>query len=247
MRPMSLVLVLAAALALLAPVSAFAGTKPPPPEEGIELDDPLEGDYFFIDRIATDRVKTVVSIDQKAGEICLNGLIVALDTTRTLNRRVEFYWLAIGSIGRQGPGKLQGEFMSPPIESFDTFVYDGPENTNGIVYENLRSPAPCEVSGVKLNKVGFDNDIDHVIGSLKLRLECELGENLDLSPKDMLTPELIGIFTEAFRNKKTLRLKVPKGEFRASLNGVRVDPALDQDALDFSLLTACNPPPPPPD
>jgi hypothetical protein len=250
MRPMSLVLVLAASLPLLAPVSAFAGTKPPPDPEGVELDDPVEGDYFFIDKIATDRLKTVVSIDQKAGEICINSLLVQLDTTRTLNRRVEFFILARGDIGQQGPGRLQGEFVSPPIESLTLFIYDGPENTAGLLFETTLAPAPCEISGVKLNKIGtdFDEDPDELVGTFKAKLSCEFGEELIelIDPKTKGADELVDILRQAIRNRKTIRLKVPTGDFRVTHNGIRVDPDLDADALDFSLLTGCAPPPPPP-
>jgi hypothetical protein len=248
MRPMSLVLVLAAALPLLAPVSAFAGTPPPPPPEGFVPDDPVEGDYFFIDKIATDRLKTVVTVDQKAGEICVSGLLVQLDTTRTLNRRVEFLFTARGDIGRQRAGRLEGEFVSPPIESLTLFIYGGPENIDEVVFENTLAPAPCEITA-KLNKIGtdFDEDPDDLVGTLKGKLVCEFGEELiDLiDPKTKGSEELIDILRQAFDRRKTMRLKIPTGELRLNQNGVRVDPT--EKGLDFSLITGCSPPPPPPD
>lgn len=247
MRPMSLVLVLAAALPLLAPVSAFAGT-PPPPTEGIVLDDPVEGDYFFVDKTSTDRLKTIVSIDQKANEICVTSLLVQLDTTRTLNRRIEFYITARGDIGRQGPGKLDSLFVSPPIESLALFIYDGPESTNGIVFENTLAPAPCEISGIKLNKIGtdFDETPDELIGTLKGKVACEFGEDLiDLiDSKVKGRDELVDILRQAIGNRKSIKLKIPTGDFKYTHNGDRVDPVAD--GLDFSLLTGCSPPPPPP-
>jgi hypothetical protein len=243
MRPMRLVL-LAAALPLLAPVSAFAGKgPPPPPEEGIVLDDPLEGDYFFHDKLSIDKLKTFVSIDQKGGDICVNGLALSLDVTQTLNRRVEWEFLSFGTIDKQGPGKLQGIFTSVELR---LTIFDGPETTNNIVFESVVTDAPCEFDA-KLQKVGFDfdPDVDHVVGSIKATLVCELGPNLLVKGK--LSEAQLSNIAVAFGGKKNIKLKLSTGDLRINHNGFRVDPV--EDGLDFTGLDCLTnvPPPPPPE
>jgi hypothetical protein len=240
MRPMSLVLVLAAALPLLAPISAFAGKPPPPPEEGVVLDDPLEGDYFFHDKLSIDRLKSFVSIDQKGGDVCVNGLALSLDVTQTLNRRVEWEFLSFGTIDKQGAGKLQGLF--PSVELRLT-IYDGPELTDDIVFESVVTDAPCELDA-KLNKVGFDFDEDNVVGNIKATLVCELGENLFVKGK--LSEAQLSNIAVAFGGKKNIKLKLSTGDLRINHNGFRVDPV--EDALDFTGVDCVTnvPPPPPP-
>src|SRR5687767_1664847 len=132
MRPIKLWLLPAAALLLLAPLAALAGKQPPPPpEEGTVLDDPLVGDYFFHDNLSSDRIKSLVSVDAKGGGVCFNVLVLGVDTTQTLNRRVEWEAVANGTIEKQGAGKLQAAF---PAVELTLRVFDGPETTNNLVH-----------------------------------------------------------------------------------------------------------------
>jgi hypothetical protein len=220
---MRLLLLPAAALLLLAPLPSLAG-KGPPPEEGVVLDDPVEGDYFFHDKDGSDRVKSLLSVDQKGGDVCFNVLVLGLDQTQTLNRRVEWEAVANGTIEKDGAGKLQGVF--PSVE-LTLRVYDGPETTNLIVFSETVADAPCDLD-VKVNKLGFDFDADDVVGAIKANLDCELGP--DLLVKGPPAEELDTI-QNAFVNKRPVRLKVSTGDLRVIHNGFRVDPVADQ--LDF--------------
>jgi hypothetical protein len=226
MRPTRCLLLLAAALLLLAPLSALAGKNgPPPEEEGVVLDDPLLGDYFFHDFLSSDRIKTFVNVDGKGG-LCVNIGVFGVDTTRTLNRRVEWEAVAFGTVVKQGPGKLQGEF--PSVE-LTLRIFDGPEITNSIVFESVVAGAPCELD-VKLNKVGFDFDADDEVGQIKANLVCELGPNLMV--KGVPKGESVDIVHQAFFRKRTVKIKVKTGDMRVQHNGPRVDPVDDQ--VDFT-------------
>jgi hypothetical protein len=239
---MRLWLLPAAALLLLAPLSAHAGKgPPPPPEEGVVLDDPLVGDYFFHDRLSSDRIKSLLSVDAKGGGVCFNMLVLGADTTQTLNRRVEWEAVANGTIVKSGAGKLQAAF---PLVELTLRVFDGPEITNAIVHQATVSGAPCELD-VKVSKVGFDFDEDEVVGNIKANLVCELGDNLLV--KGVPEGELPTV-SNAFLNKKTVRLKVSTGDLRVLHNGFRVDPV--EDGLDFTGVDCLSneeeeePPPP---
>ena len=151
MRPTRFLLFLVALL-LLAPVSALAGKGGG--GTGVLLDDPVEGDYFFVDKISFDKLKSLASVDQKAGEICVNGIATFIDTTTTLNRRVEVEFISIGDIDKQGPGKVDGLFTSVDL----TFtVWNAPENLppSAIIFTSTVLDAPCELEA-KLGKIGLD-------------------------------------------------------------------------------------------
>lgn len=242
MRPTRLVLFLAALL-LLAPVSALAGKGGG--GTGVLLDDPVEGDYFFLDKVSADRIKSLASIDQKAGEFCINGIATFIDTTTTLNRRVEFEFFSIGDIEKQGPGKLDGLFTSVELR---LSVYDGPETTNEFLFDSTVVGAPC-VLDAKLGKIGLDQGKDpgvaddELIGQIKADLVCELGPLL--SVMGTLSEDLLDTISFALGKKKSIRIRVETGDFEISHRGVRVDPIAD--GLDFAMLDSCAPPPPPPD
>jgi hypothetical protein len=236
---MRLLLLPAAALLLLAPLSAHAGKGPPPPE-GVVYDDPVEGDYFFLDKVASDRIRSLVSIDQKGGDVCFNVMLLGVDVTQTLNRRVEFEAVANGTIEKDGVGKLQADL--PSIE-LTLRVYDGPETTNAVVFQETVVDAPC-TADVKLNKIGFDFDEDAVVGGIKADLDCELGPDLLVKS---VPAEHLPTIESAFLNKKSIKLKVSTGDLKANHNGRRVDPV--EDGLDFAGIDCLSneeeePPPP---
>lgn len=240
MRPSRLVLFLAALL-LLAPVSALAGKGG---GTGVLLDDPVEGDYFFLDKISFDKIKSTATIDQKAGEFCINAIATYLDVTTTLNRRVEVEFFSVGDIEKQGPGKVDGLFTSVDL----TFtVWDGPENTppSAIIFTSTLVDAPCELDA-KLSKVGLDQgddpgvSDDELIGQIKADLVCDLGPFLSSLGK--VSEDVLESISDALAKKKTIRIKLQTGDFQVNHKGFRVDPVAD--GYDFSAITDCNPPPP---
>jgi hypothetical protein len=235
MRPTRLVLFLAALL-LLAPVSALAG-KGGGGGGGAFLDDPVDGDYFFLDKVSADKIKSVATVDSKADRFCLNGIATYLDTSVTLNRRVEFEFFSDGDIEKSGPGKVDGLFTS---SSLKLDVYAGPSNVLfPIIFTSTLDPAPCELDA-KLSKIGEDDD-GNPTGSIKADLVCDLGPFLDT----MGAPEEIANNVAfALDKKKSIRFRLTTGDFRINHNGFRVDPIAD--GLDFSMLDSCSPPPPPP-
>jgi hypothetical protein len=244
MRPSRLVLFLAALL-LLAPVSALAGKGGG--GTGVLLDDPVEGDYFFLDKISFDKIKSTATIDQKAGEFCINAIATYLDVTTTLNRRVEVEFFSVGDIEKQGPGKVDGLFTSVDL----TFtVWDGPENLppSTIIFTSTLVDAPCELDA-KLSKVGLDQgddpgvSDDELIGQIKADLVCDLGPFLSSLGK--VSEDVLESISDALAKKKSIRIKLQTGDFQINHKGFRVDPVAD--GYDFSAITGCNPPPPPPE
>lgn len=221
MRPTRLVLTLAALL-VLAPLAASAGKVPPPPADTFP-----DGDYFFVDQVSFDKIKSSAAIDQQFGEFCLTGLMVHLDPTTTLNHRVEFQFHSLGAIGKQREDKVQGIFTSVDLR---ITVFDGPETTNVVLFDDTVFGAPCELEG-RMTKVGLDKD-DNVVGRLKATLECELGPNL--AAMGMIAePELSSIH-EALLKRKNVKIDIESGDFRLKNNGIRVDP--DESGLDFTAL-----------
>lgn len=241
MRPSRLVLFLAALL-LFAPVSALAG-KVPPGETGVVLDDPVEGDYFFFDKVSFDKIKSAVRIDQELGEFCINAIATYIDTTVTLNHRVEVSFFSIGDIEKQGPGKVDGVF---PSVDLTVTVWDTPENQppSEVVFTSTVFDAPCELDA-KLNKVGTDfgddpdPDDDDVVGMIKADLVCDLGPFLAALGKT--SEEIRENIADALAKKKSIKIKVQTGDLQIHHKGFRVDPVAD--GYDFSAITGCNPPP----
>jgi hypothetical protein len=243
MRPTRFLLFLVALL-LLAPVSALAG-KGGGGGTGVVLDDPVEGDYFFVDKISFDRLKSLASVDQKANEICVNGIATFVDTTTTLNRRVEVEFISTGTIEKQGPGKVDGLFTSVDL----TFnVWNAPENQPPfvVIFTSTVLDAPC-VFDAKLGKIGLDQgkepevDDDELIGQLKADLVCDLGPDLSVLGK---VPEgILDSIGVALDKKKSIKIRINTGDFQVNHKGERVDPV--ETGLDFSMLS-CDPAPPPP-
>jgi hypothetical protein len=245
MRPTRLVLFLAALL-LLAPVSALAGKGGGGGGTGVVLDDPVEGDYFFLDKVSADKIKSIASLDQKAGEFCVNGLANYLDTSVTLNRRVEIFFSSTGSIEKQGPGKVDGLFTTSALT---INVYAGPTLLFPIIFTATLDPAPCEFDA-KLSKIGLDQgndpgvDDDELIGHIKADLVCDLSAFIAGVLGQKGGDVIVDSLAFALDKKKSIKLRVQTGDFRINHNGFRVDPVAED--LDFSRLTACTAPPPPP-
>jgi len=246
MRPSRLVLFLAALL-LLTPISAVAGKGPPPGDTGVILDSPVEGDYFFLDKVSFDKIKSVASIDQELGEFCLDVLAVYLDATVTLNHRVEVEASSVGNIEKQGPGKVDGSFSSVDLT---VTVWDTPENIppSNVVFTTTLVDAPCELDA-KLSKVGtdFGDDTgpgdDDVIGEIKAKLSCNLGPLLEALGVEEDDPDgILPNIANALAKKKSIKVKIKTGDLQINHNGFRVDPVAD--GYDFSGLDFCNPPPP---
>lgn len=236
MRPTRLVLFLAALL-LLAPVPALAGKGGGGGGGGATLDNPVDGDYFFLDKVSADKIKSVATVDAKAGSFCLNGIATYLDTTVTLNRRVEFEFFSDGDIEKSGPGRVDGLFTS---SSLTLNVYAGPSVVLfPIIFTSTLNPAPCELDA-QLSKIGVDGD-GNPTGKINADLVCELGPFLDT----MGAPEEIANNVAfALDKKKSIRFRLTTGDFRINHNGFRVDPIAD--GLDFATLDSCSAPPPPP-
>jgi hypothetical protein len=221
MRPTRPLLTLAALL--LAPLAASAGKGPPPPP----ADTFPDGEYFFVDQVSFDKIKSHAAIDQQFDEFCLAGLMVHLDPTTTLNHRVEFQFTSLGAIGKQSDDKVEGIFTSVDLR---ITVFDGPENLSNVLFSNTVVGAPCELEG-RMTKVGLDDD-DNVVGRLKATLECELGPNLSAMGA-IADPELSSIH-QALLRRKNVKIDIESGDFRLRNNGIRVDP--DESGLDFSAV-----------
>jgi hypothetical protein len=222
MRPTRPLLTLAALL-LLAPLAASAGKGPPPPP----ADTFPDGDYFFVDQLSFDKIKSHAAIDQQFDEFCLAGLMVHLDPTTTLNHRVEFQFTSLGTIAKQSDDKVQGIFTSVDLR---VTVFDGPENINNQLFSSTVMGAPCELEG-RMTKVGLDDD-DNVVGRLKATLECELGPNLSAMGV-IADPELSSIH-EALLKRKNVKIDIETGDFRLKNNGIRNDPG--ESGLDFTAV-----------
>jgi hypothetical protein len=253
MRPMSFVLALAVVL-MLAPGSAFAG-KGGGGDDGF-LEDPVDGDFFFLDKLVFDKIRSVASIDSKSGEFCLNAIAIFVDTTTTLNRRVEWEFLSNGNVVKSGPGKVVGEFTGP-IE-LRLSVFCGPENTAEFIFDGTLADANCSLDAA-LSKIGEDGD-ENLTGQIKADLVCDLGPQLAdfdipasvpdcFAEKEVITQEeILATISFALANRKAIKIKTKTGDFQIKHNGNRVDP--DADGYNFLALTGCSdeePPPPPPE
>jgi len=215
MRPTRLALPLAALL-LLAPASAFAGKGG---GGGGGNGSFPAGDYFFFDKVSGDKIKSIATIDQAFNEFCLTGLALFIDTAATLNKRVEFEFLSLGTIDKESSDAVNGVFTSVDLR---LTVYNGPETTDAILFDNTVSGAPCELRG-KLSKAG---------DQLKATLACELGPNLAV--KGVIPGNVLDSIAFALDKKKSIKIDIDSGRFRINHNGVGVDPVADQ--LDFSAL-----------
>jgi hypothetical protein len=218
MRPSRLVLTLAAAL-LLAPLSASAGKGG---GGGGGKGTFPEGEYFYIDRVSVDKIKSLAVIDQAFDEFCLTALIVFLDTTTTLNHRVEFIFHSLGDIEKESDSTVDGVFTSVDLT---LNVYSGPETTDTLLFSNTVTSF-CELDA-RLTKAGQ---------RLKALLECELGPNL--VNMGVTLPDTDGILDSvafALAKKKSVKIDIDTGDFRVFNNGIEVNPVAD--GLDFTRLS----------
>jgi len=217
MRPMRLAFALAAVL-LLAPSAALAG------KGGGGGGGPGSfpaGDFFFVDKVSFDKLKSLAVIDQTFNEFCLTGLAVFLDTTTTLNRRVEFQFLSLGTIEKETDDKVSGLFTSVDLT---LTVWNGPETTppSTIIFGPTTVSGVCELDG-RMSKAG---------AQLKATLDCELGPNLAV--KGVVPADVLSSISVALGKKKSIKIDVSSGDFRINNSGIEVDPVLD--GLDFSSL-----------
>jgi hypothetical protein len=207
MRPTRLVLTLAAVL-LLVPVSVFGAKGTFPDDE-----------YFYQDKASGEKIKTHANVDQVYDEFCFAGLTVFIDSTTTLNRRVEFLFESLGSIGKQSSSKVSGVF---DLVDLTINIYDGPETTNTILFTSTLLDAPCDLDAT-LSKGG---------AKLKGSLDCSLGTNLGAF--GAIDSDLLLSVGFAHNKKKSIKVDVPKGRLRIKTSGVEVDPVADQ--IDFSRV-----------
>jgi hypothetical protein len=176
-------------------------------------------------------------VDQKAGEICVNGLANYLDTSATLNRRVEFFFSATGDIEKQGRARWTA--CSASSASRSTSTPGRPP-----LPRHLRPPRPCACEfDAKLGKIGEDDD-GNPTGNIKADMVCDLSGFIAGVLGQKGGDTIIDSIAFALDKKKSIRFRVQTGDFRINHNGFRVDPVAD--GLDFSRLTACTAPPPPP-
>jgi hypothetical protein len=205
-----------AAVLILAPAAAFAGKGG---GGGGSSGTFPAGDYFFVDKVSFDKIKSLAVIDQVFDEFCINAIAVYLDTTSTLNRRVEFEFHSLGTIERESSSKVDGLFTTVDLR---LTVFDGPETTNATLFDSTVSGAPCELDG-RMTKAGEQ---------LKATLQCELGPNL--AAKGVVPQTVLDSIAFALGKKKSIRIDVSSGDFRINHNGIEVDPV--QAGLDFSML-----------
>ena len=204
MRPTRLVLALVAVLGV--PAALLAGKGPPPP---------LDGPFFFVDKVSFDKITSLANVDQAFDEFCLAGRAVFIDSTTTLNRRVEIDFASLGSIEKENAEKVDGLFTTVDVT---LTVYDGPTNLDVILFgPSTVVDADCRLEG-SLRKAG-DQD--------RASLLCDLGPNLSAFGK--ISEDVLATITFALGKKKTIKVDVPKGrapdhpQRRADARGLQLD------------------------
>ena len=118
---------------------------------GVLLDDPVEGDYFFVDKISFDKIKSLASVDQKVGEICVNGHrdVHRHDDHAESPRRDRVHLAR--HIEKQGPGKVDGLFTVG--RSSRSPSANAPENHPAeIIFDQHASSTPPASSTAKLRQ-----------------------------------------------------------------------------------------------
>lgn len=208
MRPMRLVLALVAAL--LVPAALLAGKGPPPP---------LDGPFFFVDRVSFDKITSLANIDQAFDEFCLTGKAVYIDSSTTLNRRVEIEFRSLGVIESETEVKVDGTFTTVDLT---LTVLAGPTTDMPPLFgPSTISGANCELDG-SLSKAG---DRDRAV------LDCNVGPNFadfgipatvpdPFGGKDITQQEILATISFATAKKKAIKVDVRKGDIRFNHNGV---------------------------
>jgi hypothetical protein len=196
MRPMRPALALVAALLL--PAVSFAGKGPPPAPDG---------PFFFVDKKSFDKLTSLANIDQAFQEFCLAGRAVFIDASSTLNRRVEIGFSSLGTIDNQSPSgdRIDGLFT---VVNLTLTVFDGPENTAGILFDGAIPGADCKLDG-SLQQAGAKD---------RVSLDCDVGVNL--SDFGKIPDDVINSIVFATAKKKTIKVNPKKGTLQIAHLGV---------------------------
>jgi len=177
-----------------------------------------------VDSINFDKNETLMNIDTGTGGFCLAGFVEGNDATITPNRVVTFTYESLGTIKKATEKTVTGEFVSVDLT---------------LTIEELNADLPnCGEVPVGEGNCEFEQTITtgcKLKGSLrkegdqgKSRLKCEVGENFSaFGLNDPANQEFLEIVTDAFPNRKHIKVNTKKGKIRFTNKGEPAPEGLD--------------------
>jgi len=235
MRPMRLVLALAAVLCL-APTTASAGGKTPSFPDG---------EFFFVDKTSFDKITSEANIDQAFDEYCLAARVAYTDQESTPNRRVEFLIHSLGDIESETATRVDGTFVTVDL-TLTVLYHPSVVAFEAPIFQQTIQPT-CKLEGSVL-KSGDKH---------KVTLSCDVGPNLSAFAIPPTTPaplcgiatpppfpcgpditqaEMVATVASALGKKKVVKLDLVEGTLTVKHNG---DPMPDGFPEDFITALAC--------
>ena len=167
-----------------------------------------------------DRVKNTLdednqsflNIDTSTDQFCIGGLVRGVDTTELPNREVTFEYGSDGTIKKESPKKVIGEFI--PVDLTLTIMEVG----GGTLFSNTITSA-CDLKG-KLLKEGEAG---------QTKVKCELGDFF--SGFGIISQDLLDSVNNAFpKERKRVKVNTEKGKLRITHKGEEPPQTVEVDA-----------------
>ena len=146
------------------------------------------------------------------GDFCLAGRAVGIDPTTTFNRRVIFTYESLGTITKATDKAVNGAFVDVLLT---------------LEIEELSDPVNPEFSGSITTGCKLKGRLRKEGDAAKATLQCDVGQNLSAFGLDPETQQdLIENVTDAFLQRKNLKVNTKKGKIHFTHRGEPAPPGL---------------------
>jgi hypothetical protein len=193
----------------------------------------LSGQYPFTDKKIGSQNLSFQNIDTASGQICVSGLVEAMDTTVTLNRRVTITYTSVGVITKQSDKKVDGQYETVDL-NLNITAPRSPTNGGPIVFYNQTITVGCKLRTSFRQPRGLDGLAAQEPALDRVNLDCNVGPDFQaFSDVNPLDPSLLDNIEFAFADRHGLRADVRTGRIKITTNGTRALPD-DDDVIPLT-------------
>jgi hypothetical protein len=175
-----------------------------------------------VDKNLADASQSFLNIDTVAGEMCLAGLVRAIDATVSLNRRVTFSYDTSGPIAKDTEKKVDGVFT---VVNLNLDITELRSATDGgpIQHYNKTIQVECKVKASLKQRDGLAS-VERATD--RVSLDCDLQPGFEAFNEDdpFLDEVLLENIDDAYKNQRHVKANSRKGRLKIKSSGSEVFP-----------------------